>query len=380
MKVDFFKQSRINLVYKDHFLESVDLLFDGSTSLVNGKFTKQFEQDFASFIKASHCSFVSNGLDALILALESLDIKRGDLVIVPNHTYIATWLAPLKLGCKVIVAPVNSETLLLDTTKVGQFIDANVKAIMPVHLYGNACNINILLELQKQSNFSLVEDAAQAHATLLSDQYVGNLGDLTCFSFYPTKNLGALGESGAITTNIKMLHEKIKSLRNYGRSPLDGAINQYCGINRRGDELQAAFLLEKLKSLDNISKIRNRLISIYTSYFSDSSDRRSRFKMIPYGQGSSPHLAILRTPSCKEREQLREFLLSKGIQTSIHYRVPCHAQPFINTDDLIIFDQSTADQAQHIADTIISLPLSEVHTEAEICYICDMILQYEKSY
>ena len=376
MKVDFFKQSKVNLSYRDHFFECIDCLFDGSTSLVNGKFTKQFEQVFASFLKASHCSFVSNGLDALILALETLDIRPGDHVLVPNHTYIATWLAPLQLGCKLVVAPVDSETLLLDTKEVSQLIDENVKAIMPVHLYGNSCNINELRELQKQSNFFIIEDAAQAHATSLLGQYVGNLGDLTCFSFYPTKNLGALGEAGAITTNNKELHQKIESLRNYGRSSTDGAINQYCGINRRGDELQAAFLLKKLKSIDNILKIRNRLISIYSSRLTDNG---SRFRLIPYGQGSSPHLAILRASSCKDRDQLRDFLLSKGIQTSIHYRVPCHAQPFIHSDALIVSDASISKQAQTIADTILSLPLSEVHTEEEIYYVCDMISLYEKS-
>lgn len=375
MKVKFFKQSEINLHYKSQFFENIQCLFDGTTSLVNGRFTQQFEQAFASFLNVSHCLMVSNGLDALILALEALDIGHGDTVIVPNHTYIATWLAPLKLGCKLIVAPVDSETLLLDTAQISNYIDSNVRAIMPVHLYGNPCNITELKKVQAQFNFFIVEDAAQAHATLLGDQYVGNLGDVTCFSFYPTKNLGALGEAGAITTNVKELHEKIESLRNYGRLPLDGAINQYCGMNRRGDELQAAFLLEKLKSLDSISKIRNQLISVYSSRLSDN---RSRFKLIPYGQGSSPHLAILRAPSCLERDQLREFLMSKDVQTSIHYRVPCHAQPFINSDDLIISDQSIARQAQIIADTIISLPLSEVHTEQEINYVCDMISLYEK--
>ena len=376
MKVEFFKQSKINLDYKDRFLECIEYLFDGTTSLVNGTFTKQFEQDFASFAEASYCSFVSNGLDALILALETLDIRPGDHIIVPNHTYIATWLAPLKLGCKLIVAPVDSQTLLLDTQKVEQLIDARVKAIMPVHLYGNACNINDLRQAQKQHDFFIVEDAAQAHSTLLDGQYVGNLGDLTCFSFYPTKNLGALGEAGAITTNVKKFHQKIQSLRNYGRSFQDGAINQYCGVNRRGDELQAAFLLEKLKSLDKISKIRAQLISIYSNRLRDNS---SRFTLIPYGNGSSPHLAILRAPNCIERDQLRDFLLSQSIQTSIHYRVPCHEQPFINLDDLIINNDSIAMQAVNISRTILSLPLSEVHTKDEINYICDMISLYEKN-
>ena len=375
MKVNFFKQAKINSNYKYQFLESIECLFDGTTSLVNGKFTKKFELEFAAFVNASYCSFVSNGLDALILALETLDIRPGDYVVVPNHTYIATWLAPLKLGCKLVVAPVDSETLLLDTTKISQLIDANVKAIMPVHLYGNACNVNDLRKIQKQHNFLIVEDAAQAHSTLLEGQYVGNLGDLTCFSFYPTKNLGALGEAGAITTNATKFYQKVESLRNYGRSPLDGAINQYCGINRRGDELQAAFLLEKLKNLDNISKIRSQLISIYVNRLSRDC---SRFNLISYGQGSSPHLAILRAPSVLERDQLRGFLLSRGVQTSIHYRVPCHAQPFINLDDLIISDVSITEQAQSIAETILSLPLSEVHTEEEINYVCDMIILYEK--
>ena len=311
----------------------------------------------------------------MILALEALDIGYGDYVAVPSHTYIATWIAPLKLGCKLIVAPVDEQTLLLDTNQIANYINEKVKAIMPVHLYGNACNINHLREMQKQYNFYIVEDAAQAHATLLNDQYVGSLGDLTCFSFYPTKNLGALGEAGAITTNTHELHKRIESLRNYGRSYVDGSINEYCGVNRRGDEMQAAFLLQKLKNLGNISKIRYNLMSIYSKRLNDN---QSRFKFIPYKEGSSPHLAILRTPSRLDRDQLRDFLLAKGIQTSIHYRVPCHAQPFINADDLIILDPSTIKQAKNIADTVLSMPLSEVHTDNEINYICDMIDLYEE--
>ena len=373
MKVNFFKQSEINSEYKQAFFQNASNLFDGSTFLVNGSFTQNFENQYSSFLGCKYCAFVSNGLDALILALEALDVCEGDIVVVPNHTYIATWIAPLKLGCKLMIAPVDENTLLIDPDYLAKHLSSNTKVVMPVHLYGNACDIDSIKTLRSEYDFHIVEDAAQAHGSQLDEKYVGDLGDLTCFSFYPTKNLGALGEGGAVTSSNNYLHEKICSLRNYGRSPVDGAINEYCGLNRRGDEIQAAFLLEKLKNLDSIKHERLKLINIYQSKLAPL---LPDFQFLPYSSGSSPHLAILKTKNIEIRNRLRDYLRLNHIQTAVHYSVPCHEQPFIKRSDLLVKSFSVLDQAKRLADCIVSLPLSEAHTEEEINYVCKIILDF----
>lgn len=369
MNVKFFKQSQVNQDYKKSFLRNASQLFDGSTYLVNGSFSTLFEEKFSEYVNASYTAFVSNGLDALILALESVNIGQGDIVVVPSHTYIATWLAPLRLGCKLIVAPVREDNLLMDMSRIHDYLSHEVKAVMPVHLYGNSCDINALKSLQSSYDFYIVEDAAQAHGTKDIDKMVGSLGDLTCFSFYPTKNLGAIGEAGAVTCNNKDFYEKIVSLRNYGRSPEDGAINLYCGLNRRGDELQACFLVEKLKALDLIRARRLKLMQIYVDKLSH---RQKQFTLIKYLPSSSPHLAVLRLKDLGTRDQLRQYLFGLGIETAVHYSVPCHAQPFIDSSNILIKSE-LIEQAQLIADTILSLPLTEAHTQVEIEYVCNAI-------
>ena len=374
MKINFFKQDLINLPYQENFFHNASQLFDSSTSLVGGKFTKDFEDQFSKYLSSNFFSYVSNGLDALSLALESIGIKPGDEVIVPCHTYIATWLAPLRLGCVLKVAPVREDNLLLDVNQLETYMSEDVKAVMPVHLYGNTCDIDALKFLCKKYNCMIVEDAAQAHGSSLNNKMVGSLGDLTCFSFYPTKNLGAIGEAGGIATNDRFLYEKINSLRNYGRSPQNGSINQFCGLNRRGDELQACFLVEKLKSLDSIVQKRSSLIATYKANLAKLS---THIRLLDYQDQSSPHLAIIRLNSLKSRNLLKSYLGENGVQTAIHYSVPCHMQPFY--DELIqkpYVDEVVQKQAQDIANTILSLPLSEVHSHEEAKYVCIKIEEF----
>ena len=244
MKVPFFKQNKINLEYRDGFFQKVQDLFDGSTSLVNGSYTKQFEQSFAEYVGSEYCSFVSNGLDALVLALKASNIGKDDLVVVPSHTYIATWLAPLQLGCKLVVAPVRPDNLLLDVDKLEKYLSPAVRAVMPVHLYGNTCNISQIKKYQSRLNFLIIEDAAQAHGAQASGKKAGSFGDAGAFSFYPGKNLGALGDAGAVVTNNSALADTIRQLANYGSH--EKYKNNYTGINSRLDEIQAGILNFKL--------------------------------------------------------------------------------------------------------------------------------------
>ena len=216
----------------------------------------------------------------------------------------------------------------------------------------------------------IIDDAAQAHGSKLNGNRVGSFGNLSCFSFYPTKNLGALGEAGCITTNDKTKYERINSIRNYGKSSKNRSLNIFKGSNYRGDELQAAFLTEKLKNLNSIINNRKELLKIYEEEI--ISESRIKIRLIEYDNESSPHLAIIVLPTPELRDSLKSFLEKRGIQTLIHYPIPCHKQPFINKNQISISEE-TSYQADQISSTILSLPLSEAHTKKEFIYITSSI-------
>jgi dTDP-4-amino-4,6-dideoxygalactose transaminase len=365
VEVKFFKQAEINRQYAHAVHSAVDELLLGSVPLVNGRFGAAFERAFADYVATEYCSFVSNGLDALILALRAAGVQRGDSVIVPCHTYIATWMAPLALGCKLIAAPVRDDDLLLDPTRIEDYIQPSTACIMPVHLYGNPCDMEAINTIATRHNLLVIEDAAQAHGSSFQNKKIGSWGDATCFSFYPTKNLGALGEGGAVTTNRLDIHAKIASLKNYGRSPNDGSTNIYLGGNHRGDEIQAAFLASKLMNLNHITERRQRVVS---QYVNGLELRHTHGSLLHYSRSSSPHLAILKTSSGETRNNLAAHLREKNITTAVHYSRPCHAQPCLDAN-MIDIDEECKKQATQIANTILSLPMSECHTTAEIDYV-----------
>lgn len=373
MLVKFFYQDRINLDYLACLEEAARTLCSGRSTLVLGKYTSKFEKDFADYTSSDHCIFVSNGLDAILIALQALDLGPGDDILVPCHTYIATWLAPLRLGCRIIAIPVLSDTFLIDPTQLIQYSTPQTKAVIPVHLYGNACDMNSIKAVADNHQWYVVEDAAQAHGAFYGELPIGCHGHITCFSHYPTKNLGALGEAGSLTTSDHILEAKIRSIRNYGRSSTEPGINVHLGSNYRGDEIQAAFLSAKLAHLNYINSTRKKYVKLYSDILAPLFPRHAR--LLRYTSQSAPHLAVLQLTSEITRNELQLYLNSAGIQTSIHYKFPCHSQPFIPNNQFLI-DNRCIDQAQHIADTIISLPMTEVHTEEEIVYVATTILRY----
>ena len=370
MHVKFFKKSLINKAYEEPLKDAVEELIRGESLLVNGKFTSEFENNFANFIGVKYCSFVSNGIDALSIALQTINLNKGDEIIIPNHTYIASWLAALNLGLKVIAAPVKSNNLLIDEQKLKPLITDKTKCIMPVNLYGNSSNIPKIREIANKYGLYVIDDAAQAHGSSIKSRKIGSYGNLTCFSFYPTKNLGALGEAGCITTNNKKEYEKINAMRNYGKSNNNKSMNIFQGSNYRGDELQAAFLIQKLKNINSIITNRINSLKIYQKEFKFNS--KNKFKLIDYDENSSPHLAVIKLKDEKIRDELKCFLKERGIETLIHYPIPCHKQPFINKMQLSI-SKEVAFQAENIASTILSLPLSEVHTKDELIYVANSV-------
>ena len=373
MKIRFFKQDLINKPYANQLKNAIDDLILGNSSIVQGKYSLKFEEAYSLYVGSKYCVYLSNGLEALSLALQSIGVGEGDEVIVPNHTYIASWLSILNVGAKVIAAPVKTSNLLIDEEKIERYITNKTKAIMPVHLYGNIANMKDIRKIASKNNIYVVDDAAQAHGSGKEGEKVGNLADISCFSFYPTKNLGSLGEAGCITTNNLDIANKIKSLRNYGRSSRDPSENIYLGGNYRGDELQAAFLISKLENLEFIKKQRKNIISIYKK---NSELKKNTFwKLIEYCEHSSPHLAVVKLKNLEIRDKLLNYLSLNSIQTAIHYKVPCHRQKFLKKNQFFI-NEEDASQAENIADTIISVPMSEVHTFEEINYVINSINEF----
>ena len=373
MRVSFFKQNKINRLHKNSLKKAIDELIDGKSPIVLGKFSKEFENQYSRYIGSKYCSFVSNGLDALTIALKVIDIKEGDEILVPNHTYIATWLAVLNLGATIVPVPVKNDSLIIDENKIENLITSKTKAIIPVHLYGNVANIDYIKKLAKNYKLFIIDDAAQAHGSMSGDKKIGNYFDMSCFSFYPTKNLGALGEAGCITTNNTEFYNKINSIRNYGKSLMNPSINLYQGSNYRGDELQAAFLISKLKKLEEIIQKRKNILKIYQIL--NKSEISKNLRLISYSKFSSPHLAVIKVSNRLIRNSLVEYLKENNVQTMIHYKTPCHKQKFINKNQIRI-SKEIALQAEHISDTILSLPMSEAHTLKEIKYIVNCINKF----
>ena len=283
-----------------------------------GNEVKQFEQEFADYCEAKHCIGVGNGLEALHLILRAYGIGDADEVIVPSNTYIATWLAVSYAGATPIPVEPDERTYNIDPTLIEAAITARTKAIIVVHLYGQPADMDAINAIAKKHNLKVIEDAAQAHGARYKGNRVGSLGDAAGFSFYPGKNLGALGDGGAVTTNDPVLADKVRVLCNYGSRVKYH--NEVKGFNSRLDELQAAFLREKLKKLDEWNERRK---AIAVEYLSDLSDSNLVLPHIPEWADPVWHLFVVRN---LQRDQLQKQLSEAGIGTMIHYPIPPHLQ------------------------------------------------------
>ena len=310
-----------------------------------GNELKSFEEAFADYCGANQCIGVSNGLDALKLILEGYDIGQGDEVIVPAHTFIATWISVSQTNAAPIPVDVNTDTFNIDINKIEDAITPRTKAIIAVHLYGQPADMIALRKLSSKYNLKLIEDAAQAHAATYNGNMTGSLGDAAAFSFYPGKNLGAFGDAGAITTNDQILTNKIKMLRNYGST--EKYKHEVIGGNCRLDELQAAFLKVKLSFLDKWTSHRKEIASLYNKTF------KSNSKIICpiYNNDHVWHLYVIRH---QQRNKLQKALEKEGIETLIHYPVPPYRSTAYFKDYEHKFNFPNADK---IAQTCLSLPI-----------------------
>jgi dTDP-4-amino-4,6-dideoxygalactose transaminase len=333
--------------YKESFSDSLDKGW-----FILGNKVTEFETEFAAYCGSQYAAGLASGLDALVLALKYFEFPEGSEVIVPSNTYIATILAIYNNGLVPVLVEPDINTYNIDPSKIEEKIGSKTKAIMLVHLYGKACNMHPIMELSRKYDLKVIEDCAQSHGASYRGKKTGTFGDFGAFSFYPTKNLGALGDGGALLSNDIDAITKIKALRNYGCH--EKYYNNYIGINSRLDEIQAGFLSIKLAHLDEINSHKRKLAKLYQE------NLKSDFILPVVADQFEDvyHIYAVRHP---KRDQLREHLLANNIRTEIHYPVPPHQQIALKNRLKGAFPIS-----ELIHQTTISLPISFYHTTTEV--------------
>lgn len=359
--ISFLDLKKINAKIREELIESCTRVID-SGWYIAGNELSDFEKKFAEYTGSRHCIGVANGLDALNLTLRAWKemgrLKEGDEVIVPANTYIASILAITENRLVPILVEPDPITYNLDIPNVEAAITRKTRVIMAVHLYGQLCEMPAMMALAKRNRLLVLEDSAQAHGASIDNRRAGNWGDASGFSFYPGKNLGALGDAGAITTNDGELADTIKALRNYGSH--EKYKNLYQGVNSRLDELQAAMLSVKLKFLDEQTKQRRNVAQMYLDGITHPS------VTLPLAVGTCArtleshvwHVFVIR---CKQRDELQQYLAEQGIQTIIHYPVPVHRQQAYKD-----WNDESYPLTETIHQQVLSLPMSPVMSTQDV--------------
>lgn len=365
MRVPFFNLDKIHQPLKKEILESIGSIID-QNSFIQGSEVNIFETSFASYCNSKYCIGVGNGLDALKIALQTLNIGPGDEVIVPAHTYIATWLAVSELGAVPVPVDANPATMNLDVCLLEACITSKTKAIIPVHLYGLPCDMNAITKLAKAHNLPIVEDFAQAQGASFANQPVGSFGLINGTSFYPSKNLGAMGDAGAITTSDEKLYLKASMIKNYGSQKR--YMHEIQGVNSRLDTFQAAILNIKLKQLSAHNQERKKLANRYQNLLGNHP--KIKLQSIPEACDSVYHLFVVRV---KERDLLQQHLDQQGIGSLIHYPCPPHLQ---GAYQHLRFKKGDFPVAEQIATEALSLPLYVGMGIQEVDFVSETILSF----
>ncbi|OCX50251.1 aminotransferase [Mucilaginibacter sp. PPCGB 2223] len=350
---------RLNAPFEADFRARFDEVIEKGHYIL-GHQLEVFEKEFAGYHNAKNCIGVSNGLDAIVLALRALNLPAESEVIVPSNTYIATVLAVIAAGLKPVMVDPDINTYNIDPDKIEQAITRDTRVLLVVHLYGKCCDMDPIMHIKQKHNLYLVEDCAQAHGATYKGKLAGTFGEFGAFSFYPTKNLGALGDAGGIICNEAMYNSALLKLRNYGSDKK--YYHDTIGYNNRLDEMQAAFLSVKLKYLGQMNAHRQKLAGLYLNNLSPQyilpAKHPDHFDVY--------HIFNIRHP---ERDRLQQYLADKGIGTVIHYPVPPHRQKALKS----IFVGKDFPVADEIHDTTLSLPCSFCHTEEEILEVIDAL-------
>jgi len=364
VKVNFSQLDRGYLKYREEYnMAAINTLESGWYTL--GDRLEKFEIEFASFIGSKYCIGLNSGLDSLILSFRALNIGIGDEVIVPANTYIASVLGITENGATpIFIEP--DEYYNLDAEKIEEKITKNTKAILVVHLYGQAANMKKIKEIADKYSLFLIEDCAQSHGAAFLGKKIGSWGDIGCFSFYPTKNLGAFGDGGAIVTDNEDIKNKLLMLRNYGSKVKYH--NDIQGINSRLDEIQASLLSVKLKYINEIREERSNLADMYMKGIKNDS---LILPTIREGAEQVWHLFVVRI---QNRERFQKYLLENGIGTQVHYPIPVH---LAKAYESLGYEKGAFPITESYSDTVLSLPLYEGMTSKEINYVIKTINNYQ---
>lgn len=331
---------------------------------IDGEEDRAFEAAFSKYIGTDYCIGCGNGLDALMLSLKALGIGEGDEVIVPSNTYIATALAVTYVGAKVVLVEPDIDTFNIDPKKIEDSITDKTRAIMPVHLYGQPCDMNPIMSIAQKYGLMVIEDCAQAHGAKFNGRKIGTFGDAAGFSFYPGKNLGALGDAGAAVTNSKNLADKIRAIGNYGSDYKYHHVFQ--GNNSRLDEIQAAFLSAKLPMLDETNMYRKEVAK---KYIAGIKNPYVVLPTVPDYADPVWHIFAIRT---EYRDELEKYLLEKGIHTNKHYPIPIHQQKAYEG-----YFNGTYPIAEKISSTELSLPMYYGISNDQVEYVIEAINKFK---
>lgn len=349
---------------KDELREAFERVLSNSY-YIRGQECENFEEAFANYCGVRYCVGAGNGLDAIMLILKALEIGPGDEVIVPSNTYIATALAVTYVGAKPVFVEPRIETFNVDPDNIENAITENTKAIIPVHLYGQMCDMDRIMTIAKKHGLFVVEDCAQAHGALYKGQKAGSFGDAAAFSFYPGKNLGALGDGGAVVSNNKELANKVRCLSNYGSDYKYHHI--YKGNNSRLDEMQAAFLSVKLRHLDRMNKERRKIAARYRREIKNDNI------ILPYvDENNIPVWHIFGIRSSK-RDELEKYLNERKIGTNKHYPIPMHLQECYKD---LGYRKGDYPLAEEISNTELSLPMYYGLDAASISLVVDLLNRF----
>lgn len=362
--ISFLDLKSVNNRQRPELVDALQRVLDSGWWIL-GKETEDFEEAFAKFCGAKYCIGVGNGLEAMQLVLRAWGIGPGDEVLVPSNTYIATWLAVSQTGARPVPVEPDPNTFNIDPARVEEAITNRTKAIIPVHLYGQAALMGPIIEIASRRGIKILEDAAQAHGASFNGCRVGSLGDAAAFSFYPGKNLGALGDAGAVTTSDPDLARRLRSLRNYGSQKKYH--NEIRGYNSRLDELQSAFLRVKLKMLEEDNAKRARIASIYSDRL-----RGCEGVVLPDIADGCTHVWHLFVVRYEARDWLQKKLHEQDIETMIHYPIPPHLQPAYSDAGL---DNGCLPISEKIHREVLSLPISPTLRDEEIIMVCDSIIR-----
>lgn len=329
---------------------------------VLGQEVAAFETEFAQYVGAKHCIGVANGLDALILSIEALDLPKGSDILVASNTYIATILAIVRAGHKPVLVEPELATFNMDPACLSQALTPNTRAVCVTHLFGKTCRMDAIGAFAREHGLRVVEDCAQSHGARLGAQMTGTFGDAGCFSFYPTKNLGAVGDAGAVVTNDDALADRLRHLRNYGSK--QKYVNRYVGVNSRLDEMQAALLRVKLAHLDAMTAHKRALAEVYFEHLPSWVDlpvrRPDEFDVF--------HIFGICHP---QRDALRQHLLDHGVKTEIHYPIPPHQQEAMQG---ILSGRYPVAEALHATE--LSLPVSVGHTVDDVRRVAELVAEF----